>query len=247
MLQVAGWLISFSLGPMQRTFAVILIATALALRVSADADLRGAIFRSDTDAVRLKVVSDSELQFTPERAGPNLVCKYSRDGNSLRVIATLLGSPQAIYFKIIPEGLQRADGTVLYDAAHFDAAAKVAAAVAAQRQRELDAALASLRTPTPSATAPTLSISSAKAFAVYAPKPDYPFEARSRHLTGSGVAVLVVDSASGNVTDAFMAQSMGSPILDNAVLSAFRRWRFKPGSVGNVKVPIAFTMTGASY
>src|SRR5947207_1022680 len=120
------------------------------------------ITNDTTQDMILYVVSDSELEFTPERDGPNLVCKYSRDGNSLRVIATLLGSPQAIYFKIIPEGLQRADGTVLYDAAHFDAAAKVAAAVAAQRQRELDAALASLRTPTPSATAPTLSISSAK-------------------------------------------------------------------------------------
>jgi protein TonB len=94
----------------------------------------------------------------------------------------------------------------------------------------------------------TMSISGAKAVAIFAPKPDYPYEARSRHQTGSGVAVLSVDTASGNVTDASMAQSIGSPILDNATVSTFRRWRFRPGACApKVKVPITYTMTGASY
>jgi TonB family protein len=93
-----------------------------------------------------------------------------------------------------------------------------------------------------------MSISGAKAVAIFAPKPDYPYEARSRHVTGSGVAVLSVDTASGNVTDATMAQSIGSPILDNSTTSTFRRWRFQPGKVApKVKVPITYTMTGASY
>ena len=94
----------------------------------------------------------------------------------------------------------------------------------------------------------TMSISGAKAIAIFAPKPDYPYEARSRHQTGSGVAVLSVDTGSGNVTDASMAQSIGSPILDNATVSTFRRWRFQPGKCApKVKVPITYTMTGASY
>src|SRR5881227_1254545 len=94
----------------------------------------------------------------------------------------------------------------------------------------------------------TMSITGAKAVAINAPKPEYPYEARSRHQTGSGVAVLSVDTASGSVTDASMAQSIGSPILDQATLSAFRRWRFAPGKCApKVKVPITFTMTGASY
>ena len=92
-----------------------------------------------------------------------------------------------------------------------------------------------------------VSAAGAKAAAVYAPKPEYPYEARSRRITGSGVAVVEVDPASGNVTGASMAQSIGNPILDNATLSAFRRWRFKPGSVSKAKIPITFTMTGASY
>ena len=93
-----------------------------------------------------------------------------------------------------------------------------------------------------------MSASGAKAVAVSAPRPEYPYEARSRRITGSGVAVLTVDVASGTVSDASMAQSIGNPILDNAALSAFRRWRFKPGACApKVKIPITFTMTGASY
>ncbi len=94
----------------------------------------------------------------------------------------------------------------------------------------------------------TMSITGAKAVAIYAPKPEYPYEARSRHQTGSGVALLSVDTASGNVTDVSMAQSIGSPILDQSTVSAFRRWRFSPGKCApKVKVPITYTMTGASY
>jgi TonB family protein len=92
-----------------------------------------------------------------------------------------------------------------------------------------------------------MSISGAKANAISAPRPEYPYEARSRHLTGSGVCVVTVDVASGTVSDATMAQSIGNSILDNSATSAFRRWRFKPGTVSKVKIPITFTMTGASY
>jgi TonB family protein len=92
-----------------------------------------------------------------------------------------------------------------------------------------------------------MSMSRAKALALYAPRPQYPYEARSRHVTGSGVIVATVDAASGNVTSASVSQSTGSPILDNAATSAFRQWRFRPGTVSKVNIPITFTMTGASY
>jgi TonB family protein len=92
-----------------------------------------------------------------------------------------------------------------------------------------------------------MSISGAKALAIYAPRPQYPYEARSRKITGSGVCVVQVDPGSGSVTSATMTQSIGNPILDNSATSAFRQWRFKPGTVSKVKIPITFTMTGASY
>ena len=93
----------------------------------------------------------------------------------------------------------------------------------------------------------TMSITDAKALAIFAPRPDYPIEARTRHITGSGVCIVTVDPGSGKVTDASMAQSIGNPLLDTAVVSAFKRWKFRPGTVSKVKVPITFTMTGASY
>jgi len=92
-----------------------------------------------------------------------------------------------------------------------------------------------------------MSMSSAKAVAVSAPRPEYPYEARRSKTTGSGICVMTVDPSSGSVTSADMAQSTGSPILDNAATSAFRRWRFKPGTVSRVRTPITFTMSGAQY
>ncbi len=93
-----------------------------------------------------------------------------------------------------------------------------------------------------------MNASGAKAVAISAPKPEYPYEARSRRITGNGVALLSIDVASGSVSDVSMAQSLGNPILDNSAVSAFKRWRFKPGAAApKVRIPITFTMTGASY
>ena len=104
-----------------------------------------------------------------------------------------------------------------------------------------------LAKPKPAGPMGPMSMSSAKAVAVSAPRPEYPYEARRTKTTGSGVCVMTVDTGSGAVTSAEMAQSTGSPILDNAATSAFRRWRFKPGTVSKVRTPITFTMSGASY
>jgi TonB family protein len=88
---------------------------------------------------------------------------------------------------------------------------------------------------------------SVKALTMYAPRPVYPYEARRGGITGSGIAQLAVDSEVGDVTDARMAQSTGSAILDSATVEALRRWRFKPGVGSNVSVPITYTLTGVSY
>jgi TonB family protein len=90
-------------------------------------------------------------------------------------------------------------------------------------------------------------VENAKAFVLSAPRPDYPHEGRSRHITGSGVAVISVDPSSGLAVDAMMEQSIGNLILDNSTVSAFRRWRFKPGTPARVRIPITFVLTGAQY
>jgi TonB family protein len=90
----------------------------------------------------------------------------------------------------------------------------------------------------------TQQVGSVKALAIYAPRPKYPYEARSRRQTGTGVVVLVVDPSTGVVKNAEMATSTGHEILDNAALSAFRLWRFQPGTVAKVNIRIGFTTDG---
>ncbi len=101
--------------------------------------------------------------------------------------------------------------------------------------------------PAIAASGRTTSMGAAKAFAISAPRPDYPYEARRRHATGSGIAVLTVDSSSGYVTDVTMAQTTGIAILDSATVSAFRRWRFKAGTVHTVRTPITFELNGPNF
>lgn len=93
----------------------------------------------------------------------------------------------------------------------------------------------------------SLPVSSAKAFAVSAPRPEYPYEARRQKITGDGVVVMTVDPVTGNVTSASLSKTTGSPFLDNAAVTGFKRWRFRPGSVSSVTCPVTFTLTGASY
>ena len=88
---------------------------------------------------------------------------------------------------------------------------------------------------------------SVKALTVFAPRPNYPYEARRSGITGSGVAQVTVNSAAGNVIDARMAQTTGNAILDKETVETLRRWRFKPGVASNVDVPITYMLTGVSY
>jgi TonB family protein len=89
-----------------------------------------------------------------------------------------------------------------------------------------------------------ISASAAKRVTTYAPRPEYPQQARSRRIAGSGVCVVSVNPASGSVTNASIAQSTGSPLLDKSVLRTVRTWKFKPGTVSKVSIPVEFTMEG---
>jgi TonB family protein len=84
------------------------------------------------------------------------------------------------------------------------------------------------------------SLSAAKAVAVSTPLPNYPYEARRAHTAGSGICVMSVDTTNGRVTSAIMAQSTGSEILDKITTDTFGQWRFRPGTVSQVQVPITY-------
>src|SRR2546423_13919345 len=74
-------------------------------------------------------------------------------------------------------------------------------------------------------------------------RPEYPYEARKQRITGSGVVVMHIDRATGNVTSCEMAPGTGNEMLDEAAMSAMRQWRFKPGPV-MAKCPVTFTISG---
>jgi TonB family protein len=106
--------------------------------------------------------------------------------------------------------------------------------------------IAPRKTPEVVSTPEITSYSSAKAVATFTPLPKYPLRVRSPGVTGIGVCIVSVDPASGRVTGASMEQSTGDPSLDKSAVDAFRKWRFKPGAVSKVRIPIEFTMTGTS-
>ena len=85
-----------------------------------------------------------------------------------------------------------------------------------------------------------VSLSVAQSMAITAPLPDYTYEVKRRNLTGSGTCVVTVDTATGTVTNATMFQSTGSPLLDKLTIQTFKSWRFKPGTVSQVRVPISY-------
>jgi TonB family protein len=85
-----------------------------------------------------------------------------------------------------------------------------------------------------------VSLSVAQSMAITAPLPDYTYEMKRRNLIGSGVCIVTVDPATGTVANATMFQSTGSPLLDKITIQTFKSWRFKPGTVSQVRVPISY-------
>ena len=80
----------------------------------------------------------------------------------------------------------------------------------------------------------------AKALAIHVTLPRVPDEARAKHLSGSGT-ILVHVRADGTVSKAEVVQSSGHKILDNAALTAFAQWQFRPGTRNEIKIPFTFT------
>jgi protein TonB len=85
-----------------------------------------------------------------------------------------------------------------------------------------------------------MSLSVAQSMAIRAPLPEYPYEAKRRDVTGSGVCVITVDPGTGKVTDATMERSTGDRVLDKVTTETFKTWRFKPGTVSQVRLPISY-------
>jgi TonB family protein len=83
----------------------------------------------------------------------------------------------------------------------------------------------------------------------YAPKPDYPYEARKNHFEGAGLFELHI-RPDGRVESVKVIKSIGHSILDQAAIEAFRRWTVRPHSIEVVRLPIEYMLrrfTGPPY
>jgi periplasmic protein TonB len=78
--------------------------------------------------------------------------------------------------------------------------------------------------------------------AVSYPTPPYPAEARHRHIAGKGLFYLHVSQRTGDVTSVEVVASTGHPILDNAAVYTLKRWKFRPHTIIDLKVPITFVL-----
>lgn len=83
-----------------------------------------------------------------------------------------------------------------------------------------------------------------RAAMIFKPRIQYPYEARRAGMTGSGIILVEVNPATGEVISTRMGKSTGSAILDQAATNAFRHARFTKGTVSPIKIPITFSRAG---
>jgi tetratricopeptide (TPR) repeat protein len=78
---------------------------------------RGQVYESIDGRNAITLVSPEELE--SREHGANIICKYTKQDGKLRVIANVLGTTAAIYYRITEEGLQDSDGQILYEPGHL--------------------------------------------------------------------------------------------------------------------------------
>lgn len=73
---------------------------------------KGEVYQTLNQRKTITLVSADELEH--HNGDFNLVCKYTKQGDTLRLVENVMGTTQAVYFKITPQGLRGNDGTILY-------------------------------------------------------------------------------------------------------------------------------------
>ena len=76
----------------------------------------------------------------------------------------------------------------------------------------------------------------------YAVKPEYSYEARRTHTTGTGMFELRFDYDTGRLKAIDIVQSTGSRLLDHDAIAGLKEWKAKPHTVRVMRIPITFTM-----
>ena len=99
--------------------------------------------------------------------------------------------------------------------------------------------------PAPSSPAPQHSGNS-KDVVLRAARPKYPKDTQGYYPKGNGIVIMEVDSKSGLVKSARMERSTGNKVLDDAALQTFSQWRFRPGTLSRIRIPVTFWHNGSA-
>ncbi|MCX6924472.1 MAG: hypothetical protein NT154_14840 [Verrucomicrobia bacterium] len=78
---------------------------------------KGQVYESIDGRNVITLMSSEELE--SREHGVNIICKYTKQDGKLRVIANVLGTTAAVYYRITEEGLQGDDGQILYEPGHL--------------------------------------------------------------------------------------------------------------------------------
>ncbi len=97
------------------------------------APVNGESYRTRNGQSAITLISSSELEYRVD-SGTTLLCKYSDQGNALRIIMTALGTQQVLYFRRVPNGLMSNNGEVYLNSAGL---AEVARQEQIARQQQL--------------------------------------------------------------------------------------------------------------
>lgn len=92
---------------------------------------KGETYRAIDDEEVVKIISSSEVEISHK--GDHFVGQYSRDGSRLRATVEVLGTKQAVYYDIVPDGLRAEKGGILYRPGRYEVAMRE---VQEKRQQE---------------------------------------------------------------------------------------------------------------
>ena len=72
--------------------------------------------------------------------------------------------------------------------------------------------------------------------------PEYLYVDRAAWREGRGVFHVTLDAQTGLVREVTVKQSTGHATLDSSAVAALRQWRFRPGSLKQLDIPVTFKM-----
>jgi hypothetical protein len=76
---------------------------------------------------------------------------------------------------------------------------------------------------------------------LYAPMPDYPWQARNKYTVGTqGIYRLKINFETGKVEEIGVMKRANWGSLNSTMIKDLVKWRFKPGTIHQIDIPVAF-------